>query len=135
MLVSDYKIGTVFSNQDLMDTFKVSNAGGMRRSLETNTLVLVNKSNSIYKNYWQNDIFYYIGMGLKGDQDIDFAQNKTLAQSNNNGVRIILFNSPKSNYYIYDGDYYLVSQPFYQEQKDEQGKTRKVIVFPLKLIG
>lgn len=135
MLVSDYKIGTVFSNQDLMDTFKVSNAGGMRRSLEANTLVLVNKSNSIYKNYWRNDIFYYIGMGLKGDQDIDFAQNKTLAQSNNNGVRIILFNSPKSNYYIYDGDYYLVNQPFYQEQKDEQGKTRKVIVFPLKLIG
>ncbi|VEG12337.1 Uncharacterised protein [Moraxella cuniculi] len=32
MLINNYQIGTIFTNQDLMDAFKVSNADGMRRS-------------------------------------------------------------------------------------------------------
>lgn len=133
MLINDYQIGTIFTNQDLMDTFKVSNAGGMRRSKQANCLILINKTDSIYKNYWQEGIFYYIGMGLKGDQDINFAQNKTLAESDFNGVQVLLFNSSKPNHYQYAGEMHLVGEPFYQTQKDEDNKNRKVIVFPLKM--
>ena len=56
MIISDYKQGDVFSNQDLMDTFNVSNAGGMRRSLVNNRLVLINKSDSVYQDRWENDV-------------------------------------------------------------------------------
>ncbi len=133
MIIKDYTMGTVFTNQDLMDTFKVSNSGGMRRSKAANTLILVNKTDSIYKNYWQDDIFYYTGMGLTGDQNLNSAQNKTLSESNHNGITILLFNHLKPNHYVYAGQVYLAAKPFYQEQKDKDNKSRKVVIFPLKL--
>ncbi|VEG12336.1 hypothetical protein [Moraxella cuniculi] len=73
-------------------------------------------------------------MGLKGDQDINFSQNKTLAESGFNGVQVLLFNSSKPNCYQYASEVYLVGEPFYQTQQDEDNKNRKVIVFPLKNI-
>ncbi len=133
MIISDYKQGDVFSNQDLMDTFNVSNAGGMRRSLVNNCLVLINKSDSVYQDRWENDVIYYTGMGLQGDQSIHVAQNKTLANSRSNGIQILFFNSTKVNEYIYIGEVELVDEPFYEIQKDTQGKQRRVVIFSLKL--
>ncbi|OOR82849.1 hypothetical protein [Moraxella canis] len=40
MIIKDYTMGTVFTNQDLMDTFKVSNSGGMRRSKAAASIAL-----------------------------------------------------------------------------------------------
>lgn len=71
-------------------------------------------------------------MGLKGDQDINFAKNKTLAESVSNGVQVLLFNSSKPNHYQYAGEVYLAGEPFYQMQQGEDNKNRKVVVFPLK---
>lgn len=45
---NSYHIGDIFTNQDLMDTFGVSNSGGMRRSLANNCLLLIHKADSIY---------------------------------------------------------------------------------------
>lgn len=38
-----------------------------------------------------NDILHYTGMGLEGDQKIDYAQNTTLAQIQSNNVEPFLF--------------------------------------------
>jgi 5-methylcytosine-specific restriction enzyme A len=35
------RAGQVLSNQEIVNIFKCSNQGGMRRSLKTNTLVLI----------------------------------------------------------------------------------------------
>lgn len=59
--------GQVLSNDDLRRIFKVSPQGGMRRSLETNTLVIVsNHVESIYDDRWMGDEFHYTGMVPQG---------------------------------------------------------------------
>ena len=77
--------GTVINNQELCNLFKCSPQGGMRRSKKTNTLVIIsNHVQSIYDDRWIGDEFHYTGMGMEGDQSLEFAQNKTLAESSNN---------------------------------------------------
>ena len=87
--IDSLKIGTELDNAELKAIFKCSPQGGMRRSHETNTLVIVsNLIKSIYKDRHDEETstLYYTGMGTTGDQSLSFAQNKTLANSNTNGV-------------------------------------------------
>lgn len=132
--IDDLKVGDVFSNAELTQKFGVSNAGGMRRSLKNNLLILIHKKDSIYQDRWQDGTLFYTGMGLKGDQDLNFGQNKTLAQSNTNGVQVLLFNNPRPNFYEYEGKVMLASESFYEKQSDENNKERQVVVFPLVFV-
>ena len=132
--LDNLEVGMIFTNKELMDRFGVSNSGGMRRSLKNNVLILVHQKDSIYKDRWQDDKLLYTGMGLKGDQDIDFSQNKTLAQSRTNGVTVLLFNNPKVNVYEYEGRVVLADNPFYEKQIDEKQKSRQVVIFPLSFV-
>lgn len=75
---------------------------------------------------------YYTGMGLKGDQSLEFMQNKTLAQSDENGVDIHFFEVFDEKVYTYQGQVELSSSPFQEQQDDEDGNSRSVWVFPLK---
>jgi 5-methylcytosine-specific restriction enzyme A len=106
---------------------------GMRRSLETNTLVLVSDHTKLYEDRWEGNIFHYTGMGKKGDQSLSFHQNKTLAESDTNGVDVYLFEVLRPNEYIFMGQVELAGEPYQEEQFDEDKKLRKVWVFPLKL--
>lgn len=134
-LVDELKIGTIFSNSELMESFGVSNSGGMRRSLKNNLLILIHKKDSVYQDRWQDDKLLYTGMGLKGDQDINFSQNKTLTQSKTNGITVLLFNNPRPNVYEYEGRVGLAGEPFYEKQRDENNKERQVVIFPLSFIN
>lgn len=59
--------GDIIDNARLVEIFKCSTQGGMRRSRTTNTLVLVaNEVKSIYTDEWQNGILMYTGMGDPG---------------------------------------------------------------------
>mgnify|MGYP003589696382 CR=1 FL=1 len=131
MDLTNLKISTVFTNAQLMEKFGVSNSGGMRRSRKNNVLILVHKKDSVYQDRWQDDKLLYTGMGLKGDQDVNFGQNKTLAQSKTNGVAVLLFNNPMPNVYEYEGEVVLAGKPFYEKQRDESNKERQVVIFPL----
>ena len=92
--------GQVIDNVKLCQTFGCSPQGGMRRSLKTNTLVLVsNHVESIYDDRWIDSVFHYTGMGQKGDQHLSFNQNKTLAASPGNGVDVHLFEVDKYKEY------------------------------------
>lgn len=128
-------VGGIYRNDDLMDIFKVSGQGGMRKSNKTNSLVLISKhkSDNPYDDKWVDGRFEYTGMGLYGDQSIDYLQNKTLAESKTNGVVVYLFESFASNSYIYRGIVELDKEPYYEIQRDELGKARKVIKFSLKV--
>ncbi|MBO8138349.1 MAG: HNH endonuclease [Desulfotomaculum sp.] len=130
------KPGDTITNEQLAKTFKCSKQGGMRRSLRTNTLVIISDhSRSIYEDKWEGDIFYYTGMGLRGHQDLNYAQNKTLSQSNENGVEVHLFEVFKPQQYTYIGQVKLVGKPFQEEQPDADGNLRKVWIFPLKVMN
>ena len=78
-------------------------------------------------------LMHYTGMGLSGDQSIDYAQNKTLAESRTNGVGVHLFESFEPKEYIYRGQVQLVGDPYYERQKDEANNQRQVVKFPLRL--
>ncbi len=119
--------GDVIDNNRLIAIFKCSPQGGMRRSKETNTLVLVaNEVKSLYNDEWQNGILMYTGMGRNGDQSLDFHQNKTLAESKTNGVELHLFTVKRLREYTYVGRVELAGAPEEDIQDGEDGDARIV---------
>lgn len=130
-------MGSTYDNDDLKHIFCVSGQGGMRRSKKSNSLVLIAKhdDSNPYDDKWQNGVLHYTGMGLVGDQDVDYKQNKTVKESHINGVDMYLFESFNDNEYIYRGEVELCDEPYYETQKDEDGKPRRVVKFPLRLRG
>ncbi|MTV47714.1 HNH endonuclease [Heliobacillus mobilis] len=108
----------------------------MRRSLRTNTLVIVSDpTKSLYEDQWIGDVFHYTGMGKCGDQSLDFAQNKTLYHSNTNGVTVYLFEVYEKGKYTFRGPVKLIDTPYQQEQLGEDKVLRNVWIFPLKLVN
>jgi 5-methylcytosine-specific restriction protein A len=132
--ISDLAPGVIINNEELCNIFSCSTQGGMRRSHTTNSLVIVsNHIKSIYDDRWLGDIFHYTGMGTKGDQSLDFAQNKTLNESNKTNVSVHLFEVFVEKEYTYIGQVGLCSDPYFERQPDEDGKIRNACVFPLML--
>ena len=128
-----FKIGETVTNQEMYNEFKCAMMGGMRRSKQTNTLVIISDyTKGLYKDKWFGDSLHYTGMGKIGDQDINRAQNKTLANSKNNGVEVHLFEVFKPGKYVYQGLVELASDPYEEIQEDDEGKPRKVWMFPVK---
>ena len=127
------RIGEIITNADIVSTFKCGNMGGMRRSKKTNTLVLISDyTKGLYHDKWIGDVLHYTGMGKIGNQDIDWAQNATLANCNYNGVDVHLFEVMDSGKYIYCGKVALVSAPYIDTQIDEDGNRRNVWIFPIQ---
>lgn len=133
-LINDLIIGEKYSNSEIANTFKCSNMGGMRRSHDTNTLVLIAKHNNpLYDDQWSDDgILNYTGMGTIGDQNINFSQNKTLVTAANEGIKVYLFESYIDNEYYFDGEVELAGPIFSADETDAEGNMRKVIKYPLR---
>ena len=127
-------ISDVLDNEKLQEIFGCSPQGGMRRAHKTNSLVLVSDHvKSVYGDRWIDDILHYTGMGLKGDQSLDFSQNRTLNESNTNGIYIHLFEVYAKGEYTYLGQVVLAGSAYQETQPDQDGKLRDVWVFPLRL--
>ena len=111
MLDHKLLVGQIVNNGDLTEIFKVGNMGGMRRSHATNSLVLVSDhTKAIYDDRWENNICFYTGMGLQGDQTLS-SQNKTLFESEKNGVSVYLFEVHIAGQYRFHGQVKLASKP------------------------
>jgi 5-methylcytosine-specific restriction protein A len=115
------KPGDVLDNKYLYKIFQCGARGGMRRSLATNSLVLIfDHTKELYKDNWEDGFLLYTGMGLYNDQSIEYMQNKTLAESNNNGVNIVLFEV------FHKGHVKLIREPYQADQLDAADNMRKV---------
>ena len=133
--INSLKYGQKLSTDEVTYIFKCTLQGGMNKSNKTNSLVLVfNHIKYSYNNRWDDDIIHYTGMGQKGDQSLDFRFNKTLNESNQNGVKLYLFEKFVAKEYTYRGKVKLNSEPYQEEQVDFDSNRRKVWMFPLKLI-
>lgn len=107
--------------------------GGMRRSKTTNILMLITDyTKGVYHDKGIGGILHYTGMGKNGDQDINWAQNATLANYGRNGVDIHLFEVMDAGEYVYCGRIELVSKPYTDVQPGEDGNARKVWMFPIR---
>lgn len=126
-------IGQILKNADIVEKFKCGNMGGMRRSKTTDTLVIVSDyTKGIYHDKWIGGVLHYTGMGKNGDQDINWAQNATLAGCGHNGVDVHLFEVIDAGEYIYCGRIELVDKPYTETQPGEDGNPRKVWMFPIR---
>ena len=108
----------------------------MRRSRRTNALVIVSDhaTKDYYKDTWIDGLLHYEGMGLTGDQRIEFAQNKTLNESQTNGVKVYLFEVLTKGQYTYRGEVKLIDKPYTGKQMDINKMMRNVWIFPIKPI-
>lgn len=126
-------IGQELTNEELTNLFKCGNMGGMRRSKQTGTLVLINdNTKGLYRDIWKDGTLHYTGMGKRGDQVLQGNQNKTLYESKTNGVEVHLFEVMERTVYTYRGIIVLADEPYQTEQPDEDGKMRRVWIFPIK---
>lgn len=129
-------IGSVITNKQLSAMFKVGNMGGMRRSKATGSLVLIcDNTKGLYHDQWHEGRLLYTGMGKIGDQVLEGNQNKTLAESNTNGVKVYLFEVNIPGEYAFTGRVRLAAAPYQAKQPDENGDMRKVWVFPLEKVA
>ena len=136
-LAEELVIGKEYSNDDIVDIFKVGKLGVMRRSHSKNALVLIlchDSNDRNYNHYWRNDVLYYTGHEMLGNQELS-GQNKTLAESNTNGVTVYLFEVFCSTKYQYRGIVKLIAEPFTEQECDMDGIQREVWKFPLRLIN
>lgn len=128
--------GMTLTNNELHDYFKVGNSGGMRKSKTHECLVLIcDHSKSLYDDKWdENDVLHYTGMGSKGEQSFQYAQNKTVTNSAINNIPLYLFERFDGNQsYKFHGICELATAPYTAQQFDIDKKMRKVCIFPLKL--
>lgn len=134
MDINTLKIGEIYTNDNLQKTFAVGNSGGMRYSKKNDVLLIIADHTKGYEDVWDgNDVILYTGMGLKGDQSLDYKQNKRLLNSNKLDVKVLLFEVFNHNQYLYQGEVKLIRKPLEAIQADETGHFRKVYLFPLQL--
>ncbi|MGX7012804.1 hypothetical protein [Vagococcus silagei] len=110
-----FKVGTLYDNETISEHFKCSPQSKIRRSHATNSIVLfVDHFDDRYHDYWRRGKLLFTGMGLKGDQKISKAPNKTLANVEKNRVNIHLFerlNSKEAGRFVYSGRMELLGEP------------------------
>ena len=125
-------IGAELTNEEMRRLFKCGNMGGMRRSKQTGTLVIISDdTKGLYRDVWKNGVLHYTGMGKVGDQVLEGNQNGTLYYSDTNGVEIHLFEVLKKAVYTYRGVVKLVDEPYKGRQPDDNGNMRDVWMFPV----
>lgn len=127
-------IGDEISNQQLQKIFKCGNMGGMRKSKSTGTLVIISdKTKGFYQDDWKDGILLYTGMGKYGDQVLKGNQNQTLYDSDTNGIAVYLFEVIEKAVYTFRGQVVLADNPYQTNQVSEDGRNRKVWIFPLRV--
>lgn len=135
ILIDEFVIGNTYTREEIQSVFKCSLMSGMAKSNATNTLVLVSKHNkTIYEDKWENDILLYTGQGMSGNQKLS-GQNKTLFESETNGIKIYLLEVFKETEYTFQGEVHLASTPYTSQQLDEKDNLRTVWIFPIKKIN
>jgi 5-methylcytosine-specific restriction protein A len=128
--------GDVLGNEQIGRRFGVGNMGGMRRSKGRNLLVLISDPfKGLYQDRWEGEVLHYTGMGPSGPQSLNYAQNRTLAESTNTGIAVHLLEALEPQKYTYVGEVELAGAPYEEEQLDDEGQARNVWMFPIKLKG
>ncbi|MEQ8251541.1 MAG: HNH endonuclease signature motif containing protein [Oceanibaculum nanhaiense] len=96
-------------------------------------MIISDHTTGLYQDRWEGDVLHYTGMGRVGDQALNWQQNRTLAESNQNGVTVHLFERFPGTAYIYAGEVDLVGAPYQETQADDNNQPRQVWMFPVRL--
>lgn len=140
MLFRNINKGDILSNREICNEARCANMGGMRYSTTTRSLILSMKEDGIYKNKMgANGIWYYVGMGQKGDQYFDWRQNSRLRdflmnKENTDVIEVHLFKKEKAGYIYLDEVVKdsSIKSPYFDYQIDVNGNRRRVCIFPIR---
>ncbi|WP_019390480.1 AAA family ATPase [Priestia filamentosa] len=132
-LEPNIKSGEIITNKELMNIFRCGGQGGMRRSIKTNTLVLISDfTSNIYRNAEKRvGIWHFMGMGTDGNQKLEYRQNLTLYKSNENKVDLHLFKKIKKDEYEYISRVLLAGEPERVKENNDDINSREILLFPL----
>lgn len=134
MNFEDLKIGDKLDNKTIAELFKVTNQGGIRKSLVTKSVVLIAKfTDCLYKHKKDGNILDFVAMGKKGDQTLS-RQNKALFEAEKIGFSIHLFEMYNEGEYTYEGIQKITGDIKIERQLDELGEEREVLIFPLSRV-
>ena len=129
-----FRNGDIIGNKEIADFFKVTNQGGIRKSLKTKSIVVIAKfTDCSYKHSKKEDILYFVGMGKKGNQQLT-RQNKALFDAKKEGFAIHVFEMYEEGNYTYKGIHEISGDLLNEKQLDDNGEERDVIIFPLEKI-
>ena len=133
-LINNFKIGDIFTREQLMAIFKISGQAGMMKTNLLNALVLTTSEESVYDDSGvENGTIQYTGEGLVGNQSIS-KNNKTLFNSRETNIPVYLFTKDKKRRYIFEGKVELYDDPYQVMENDSNGEERLVWKFPLRII-
>lgn len=138
MEIKDFKIGEVYTRDNIIEAFGGSMMRGMDFSKSKQILKLISKhlinaKGNPYEDRWYQGKLHYTGEGQKGDQSFKF-MNKKLLESLESGIKVYLFEVYKEKEYLFSGEVKLLDPPYFIEEKDSENNRRKVIKFPLTLV-
>ena len=130
------QIGEIVTRERIYDEFGCQQQKGIAHSKIKNALVLISDwTDPKYHDRWDEDILYYTGAGLRGDQELNlFNNNLKLAESKKRGINLYLFEQFKEKELTYRGQVILVGDVKSEIQKDIDGNPRKAYIFPLQII-
>lgn len=116
------------NEKELMNIFKITNQGGIRKSNRIYLIVLVTKANEVYNDTpIVNGRLVYSGHGKDGNQLME-DKNLILANSIISELPLYYFIKDKESIYHYQGEFILEREP-YQDREN----NRIVYKFPLKI--
>ena len=114
----------------------------MRYSSWTNSLLIFLDPHdvlpdSIYGDEWSEDerLLFYRGSGQVGDQDLHRKVNRRLTESHEQQIRILRSETIESGRHAFRGEMTLADVPWYVQEPDKNGNTRRVCVFPLAFLS
>jgi len=133
--IKDFKVGEVYTRDNIIEAFGGSMMRGMDFSKEKKVLKLISKhlfnsKGNPYEDRWYKGKLHYTGEGQKGDQSFKL-MNKKLLGALESGIKVYLFEVYKDKEYIFSGEVRLLDPPYFIEEKDSENNWRKVIKFPL----
>jgi len=148
-MISEFVIGSLYSNETIFESLKVANAGGIRVSISNKMAVKAAVMTSFqqfhssfenpYHDRLENEILTYTAAGKIGEQTLSGVNNRIIEQKSTNfpihGFVLIANrrdNSVGSNRWRYLG--LLEFLKYYNDtQLDSNGKVRKVWIFEFRI--
>ncbi len=133
MFNPDLTIGQKVTNAEIAAIFECASVGTMRKSSETDTLVLITDfTKGIRHDKWIGDVLHFTGYGKTGDQDIHKGQNATLCDSRRYKIDIFLFEILYPGEYTFCGRVELDENPYVEMQPGDDRRERMAWVFPMR---
>jgi 5-methylcytosine-specific restriction protein A len=131
--VPSFKVGVSVTNAKLVQEFRVDKTGNFRYSTDRDCLVLIcDRTDRSCANRWHDGLLHFAGD--MADPALDGRYNKIISESRDGSQEIHLFEIVRPMEYFYVGRVQLGMLPYPAFSRDKNGFSKKIWMFPLKML-